>query len=120
MHDGEKMESKLYVGNLSYNVSEDDLRELFAQAGTVESATLVRDQDTGRAKGFAFVEMETQEDAEKAISQFNGTQFQNRALNASIARPRENRGGGFGGGHGEGGGRSRSGSGKGGEHRRYR
>ena len=85
------MEAKLYVGNLSYNTSEDDLRDLFAQAGTVKSATLIRDRDTGRSKGFAFVEMETQEEAEKAISQFHGTQFQDRALTVNMARPREER-----------------------------
>jgi RNA recognition motif-containing protein len=99
------MEAKLYVGNLSYNTSEDDLRDLFAQAGTVKSSTLIRDRDTGRSKGFAFVEMETQEEAEKAISQFHGTQFQDRALTVNMARPREERGGGgFGGGRGGGGG----------------
>jgi len=116
------MEAKLYVGNLSYNTSEDDLRDLFAQAGTVKSATLIRDRDTGRSKGFAFVEMETQEEAEKAISQFHGTQFQDRALTVNMARPREERGGGggFGGGRGggggdrSGGGRPRGGSGGGG------
>ena len=80
------MEAKLYVGNLSYNTSEDDLRDLFAQAGTVKSATLIRDRDTGRSKGFAFVEMETQEEAEKAISQFHGTQFQDRALTVWLVR----------------------------------
>ena len=106
------MEAKLYVGNLSYNTSEDDLRDLFAQAGTVKSATLIRDRDTGRSKGFAFVEMETQEEAEKAISQFHGTQFQDRALTVNMARPREERGGcGFGGGRGGGGG-DRSGGGR--------
>ncbi len=119
------MEAKLYVGNLSYNTSEDDLRDLFAQAGTVKSATLIRDRDTGRSKGFAFVEMETQEQAEKAISQFHGTQFQDRALTVNMARPREERGGGgFGGGRGGGGGdrggggRPRGGGGGGGGGRR--
>ena len=108
------MEAKLYVGNLSYNTSEDDLRDLFAQAGTVKSATLIRDRDTGRSKGFAFVEMETQEEAEKAISQFHGTQFQDRALTVNMARPREERGGGggLGGGRGGGGGGDRSGGGR--------
>src|SRR5262245_43556875 len=101
------MEAKLYVGNLSYNTSENDLRDLFSQAGTVKSATLIRDRDTGRSKGFAFVEMETQQEAEKAISQFHGTQFQDRALTVNMARPREDRGGGgFGGGRGGGGDRS--------------
>ena len=118
------MEAKLYVGNLSYNTSEDDLRDLFAQAGTVKSATLIRDRDTGRSKGFAFVEMETQEQAEKAISQFHGTQFQDRALTVNMASPREERSGGFGGGRGGGGGdrggggRPRGGGGGGGGGRR--
>ena len=117
------MEAKLYVGNLSYNTSEDDLRDLFAQAGTVKSATLIRDRDTGRSKGFAFVEMGTQQEAEKAISQFHGTQFQDRTLTVNMARPREDRGGGFGGGRGgggdRGGGRSRGGGGGGGRHRSW-
>lgn len=85
------MESKLYVGNLSYSTTEDDLRELFAQAGTVKSATVITDRDSGRSKGFGFVEMETQAEAEKAISQFNGFTLQNRVLTVNIARPREER-----------------------------
>ena len=87
------METKLYVGNLSYTTTEDDLRTLFAQAGTVKSVTLIKDRDTGRSKGFAFVEMETQAEAQKAISLFNGTQLQDRALTVNLARPREERGG---------------------------
>lgn len=94
------MESKLYVGNLAYSVSEDDLRNLFQQVGPVRSATVIKDRETGRSKGFAFVEMESGDDAQKAISQFNGSQFQDRALTVNLARPREDRGGGGGGGGG--------------------
>lgn len=83
------METKLYVGNLSYATTEDDLRTLFAQAGTVKSISLIKDRDSGRSKGFAFVEMETQSEAEKAITQFNGTLLNERAINVNIARPRE-------------------------------
>ena len=91
------MESKLYVGNLPYNVTENDLQELFAQAGTVKSVALINDRDTGRSKGFGFVEYETNEDAQKAITMFNGTQLQERTLVVNQARPREERpmGGGF-------------------------
>ncbi|MDD5541569.1 MAG: RNA-binding protein [Acidobacteriia bacterium] len=96
------MENKLYVGNLSYSVSEADLQNLFAQAGTVSSVTVVTDRDTGRSKGFAFVEMSTQEEAQKAITMFNGTALQDRAIAVNMARPREERGGG-GGGRGRGG-----------------
>lgn len=108
------METKLYVGNLSYSTTEDDLRTLFTQAGTVRSVSLIKDRDSGRSKGFAFVEMETQSEAEKAITQFNGTLLNERAINVNIARPREefgrksfgsNRGGGV----NRQGGRSRSG-----------
>jgi RNA recognition motif-containing protein len=94
------MESKLYVGNLSYSTTEDDLRQLFAQAGNVKSVSVIKDRDTGRSKGFAFVEMGSDEDAQKAISQFNGQSFQDRSLKVNVARPREDRprgGGGFGG-----------------------
>ena len=85
------MEAKLYVGNLSYTTTEDDLRALFAQAGTVKSVTMVKDRDTGRSRGFAFVEMETQAEAQKAITQFHGAQLQERALTVNLARPREER-----------------------------
>jgi cold-inducible RNA-binding protein len=98
---GEKMESKLYVGNLSYSTTEDDLRTLFFQAGTVASVALIKDRDSGQSKGFAFVEMSTQAEAEKAITMFNGFNVGNRELKVSLARPREERsggGGGFGGG----------------------
>jgi RNA recognition motif-containing protein len=93
------MEKKLYVGNLSYNTTADDLRNLFSQAGVVETVDLIKDRDTGRSKGFAFVEMSTQSEAEKAISMFDGQTFENRALKVNIARPREEKprgGGGYG------------------------
>lgn len=86
------METKVYVGNLSYSATEDDLRTLFAKAGTVKSVALIRDRDTGRSKGFGFVEMETQAEAQKAISLLNGTQLHDRALTVNFARPREERG----------------------------
>lgn len=97
------MESKLYVGNLSYSTTEDDLRQLFSQAGNVKSVSVIKDRDTGRSKGFAFVEMGSDDDAQKAISQFNGQSFQDRSLKVNVARPREDRprgGGGGGGGFG--------------------
>ena len=85
------MEKKLYVGNLSYTTTEEDLRTLFSQAGTVESVALIKDRDTGNSKGFAFVEMSNQSEAEKAISTFNGFSLGNRELKVNIARPREER-----------------------------
>ena len=101
------MEYKLYVGNLSYTTSETDLQTLFAEAGAVKSVALIKDRDSGRSKGFAFVEMENQKDMQNAISMFNGKDFQDRALAVSAARPREERsGGGGGGGYG---GKSRGG-----------
>ncbi len=107
------MSIKLYVGNLSFQTSSEDLQQLFAQVGTVESATVVEDRDTGRSRGFGFVEMASKEEGEKAIEQFNGTDFNGRNLTVNEARPREdrgNRGGGggrgFGGNRGGGGGRN--------------
>jgi RNA recognition motif-containing protein len=94
------METKLYVGNLSYSTSEDEIRALFERAGTVQSVTLIRDRETGRSKGFAFVEMTSQEDAQKAIGLFNGTRLDDRQLTVSVARPREERPGGGRGGPG--------------------
>lgn len=95
------MESKLYVGNLSYSTTEDDLRTLFTQAGTVSSVALIKDRDSGQSKGFAFIEMSTQVEAEKAISMFNGKMVGERELKVSLARPKEDRaGGGFGGARG--------------------
>jgi RNA recognition motif-containing protein len=88
-----KMESKLYVGNLSYSTTEEDLRNLFFQAGTVTSVALIKDRDSGRSKGFAFVEMSNQVEAQKAISMFNGHNLGDRELRVSIAQPREERGG---------------------------
>ncbi len=98
------MDSRLYVGNLPYKATEDQLRELFAQAGTVKEVLIIKDRDTGQSKGFAFVTMETQEEAENAIRQLNGKSFGNRELKINIARPKEDRprpaGGGYGGGAG--------------------
>jgi RNA recognition motif-containing protein len=85
------METKLYVGNLSYETTEEDLRALFSQAGQINSVELIKDRDTGRSKGFAFVTMSTQAEIEKAISMFNGKTLNERALNVNIARPREER-----------------------------
>jgi len=94
------MSMKLYVGNLAFQTSSDDLQQLFAQVGTVESATVVEDRDTGRSRGFGFVEMSTKEEGAAAIQQFNGHEVGGRALNVNEAKPREDRGagrGGFGG-----------------------
>jgi cold-inducible RNA-binding protein len=102
------MSMKLYVGNLAFQTSSNDLQELFAQAGTVESASVVEDRDTGRSRGFGFVEMSSKEEGEAAISQFHGKEFNGRNLTVNEARPREdrgNRGGGGRGGYGGGGGR---------------
>src|SRR6266849_4421685 len=100
------MSTKLYVGNLAFQTTSQELQELFAQAGTVESASVVEDRDTGRSRWFAFVEMSTKEEAAAAIDQFNGKELGGRALKVNEAKPRENRGGGgrgFGGGGGRGG-----------------
>jgi RNA recognition motif-containing protein len=94
------MGRKLYVGNLPYEVGEADLQALFAQAGSVESVTVMRDQMTGRARGFAFVEMSSDEDAQKAISDLNAKEFGGRNLTVNEARPKAARGGGGGGGYG--------------------
>ncbi len=96
------MSMKLYVGNLSFDVSGDDLSELFSQAGTVESASIVSDRDTGRSRGFGFVEMASKEEGEAAIAQFNGSEVNGRSLTVNEAKPKESRGG-FGGGGGRGG-----------------
>jgi RNA recognition motif-containing protein len=94
------MDTKLYVGNLSYSATEQELQELFGQAGTVVSATIIKDRETKRSKGFGFVEMSSQAEAENAIKMFNGFSLSNRELTVNIARPREERSSGGGGGYG--------------------
>ena len=103
------MSTKLYVGNLAFQTTSQDLEQLFGQAGTVQSASVVEDRDTGRSRGFAFVEMSSQEEATSAIEQFNGKDVGGRSLKVNEAKPRENRsgggfnanrGGGFGGNNG--------------------
>ena len=101
------MGTKLYVGNLSFRTTSEELRDAFAAVGTVESASVIEDRDTGRSRGFAFVEMATPEEAAAAIEQFNGKDFGGRNLTVNEAKPREDRGGrggGYGGGRGGGGG----------------
>jgi RNA recognition motif-containing protein len=114
------MSTKLYVGNLAFQTTSEELQELFAQAGTVESASVVEDRMTGRSRGFAFVEMATKEEAASAIDQFNGKEVGGRALKVNEAKPRENRGGGggrgFGGGRGGYGGNRGGGGGRGGNY----
>lgn len=85
------MNEKLYVGNLTYGTTEADVRDLFAQAGAVSSCELIKDRDSGQSKGFAFVTMGSQAEAEKAISMFNAYQMDNRALTVNVAKPREDR-----------------------------
>jgi len=110
------MGKKLYVGNLSYNVGSSDLDQLFAQFGTVQSAEVIMDRTTGRSKGFGFVEMGSDQEAQAAISALNGQDQGGRALTVNEAKPRESRGGGGGGGRGGygGGGGGRGGYGGGG------
>lgn len=108
------MAVKLYVGNLPYTTTEDELREMFAQAGTVESVVIIKDRDTGSSKGFAFVEMSSQTEAQNAINTLNGQKIGNRELRVNAARPREERGDSFGGGRGGGGGYGGGGGGYGG------
>ncbi|MFI1257000.1 RNA recognition motif domain-containing protein [Streptomyces netropsis] len=99
------MSKRLYVGNLSYQTTEGDLTALFQEAGSVQSVSIVTDRDTGRSKGFAFVEM-SDTDAVRAVEQFNGKELNGRNLNVNEARPREERSGGrggYGGGYGGGG-----------------
>lgn len=112
------MGKKLYVGNLPYSCTEGDLSDLFSAVGTVESARLITDRSSGRSKGFGFVEMSTDEEAQKAIESLNGKDMEGRALTVNEARPQEPRvgggGGGFGGGGGGGGRRGGFGGGGGG------
>jgi RNA recognition motif-containing protein len=111
------MGTKLFVGNLSFDVIENDLQDLFAQAGTVTSVDIMQDRATGRSRGFGFVEMASEADSAKAISMFHGKEFKGRALTVNEARPREDRGGGGGqrgGGYRGGGGGGGGGGGRGG------
>ncbi len=111
------MEIKLYVGNLSFTTTEDAIRTLFAQAGTVSSVEVIKDRFTGNSKGFAFVQMSSQQEAEKAITMFNGYKLDNRELKVNPARPREDaggRGGGYGDRRNDSYGRGRGGPGGGG------
>jgi RNA recognition motif-containing protein len=109
---------KLYVGNLSFSTTGEDLEELFGQVGSVQSANVVEDRETGRSRGFGFVEMSSKEEGENAISEFNGKDLNGRSLTVNEAKPRENRPGGGGGGgrggYGGGGGGGRGGYGGGG------
>jgi RNA recognition motif-containing protein len=106
----------LYVGNLPYSVSDSDLQQMFEAHGTVQSAQVIMERDTGRSKGFGFVEMGSNDEAQKAIDALNGQQIDGRTLTVNVARPREDRGGGGGGsrgGYGGGGSRGRGGYGGG-------
>jgi RNA recognition motif-containing protein len=104
------MSNKLYVGNLSFRVTNEDLHDYFAAAGAVESANVVFDRETGRSRGFGFVEMASEDDANNAIAQFNGQEYDGRNMVVNEARPREDRGGGGGRG-GDGGNRGGGGGG---------
>jgi RNA recognition motif-containing protein len=110
------MSNKLYVGNLSFRVTSEDLQDYFASAGSVESANVVFDRETGRSRGFGFVEMADEDSANNAIAQFNGQEYDGRNIVVNEARPREDRGfgGGGGGGRGRGGGGGYNGGGGGG------
>jgi RNA recognition motif-containing protein len=106
------MSTKLYVGNLSFNTSTQDLEQMFAEFGTVQSANIIEDRETGRSRGFAFVEMSSKEEGQNAIEALNGKEIDGRNLTVNEAKPREERGGGGGnrggggrGGYGGGGGR---------------
>ena len=112
------MSAKLFVGNLSFQATEEDLQELFAQSGTVETVRIITDQFTGRPRGFGFVEMATKEEAQKAVEMLNGRLFRDRNLVVDEARPQPQRGGGAGGDRGGRPGGSRPGGGGGGSWRR--
>src|SRR5512147_407636 len=105
------MEAKLYVGNLPYNTVDSDLQELFGKAGTVKSAQVIKDRQSGRSKGFGFVEMSSAEEAQSAITMFHGKDYSGRPLTVNLARPREERPAGGGGGFRSGGGRKPGGNG---------
>ena len=94
------MSTKLYVGNLSFNTSTDELEKIFGEIGAVQSTNVIEDRETGRSRGFAFVEMSSSEEAEKAISTLNGKEIDGREMIVNEAKPRENSGGGGGGGRG--------------------
>jgi RNA recognition motif-containing protein len=116
------MGNKLYVGNLSYNVTGSDLEQMFSPHGSVQSAEVINDRETGRSKGFGFVQMSNDDEAKAAIGALNGQEVGGRALTVNEAKPREERprsGGGGGGGYGGGGGGGRGGSGGGGGRSRY-
>jgi cold-inducible RNA-binding protein len=108
------MGNRLYVGNLGYDISDTELEQLFAAHGTVRSAQVIADRDTGRSKGFGFVEMGSDQEAQAAIAALNGKEVAGRPLTVNEARPREDRGGGGGGSRGGGGGRGGYGGGGGG------
>jgi RNA recognition motif-containing protein len=110
------MNNKLFVGNLSFNTTQDDLQDAFAAHGTVLETNLMMDRDTGRPRGFGFVTMSTAEEAQNAISALNGSQVDGRSLTVNIAKPREERSGGGGGGGGRGGDRGGRGGGGGGRY----
>ena len=114
-------ESRLFVGNLSYQTMENDLQEYFSQAGVVTSVNLMLDKFTGKSRGFAFIEFSTSEEANKAVEMFHGKELQGRSLTVNIARPREERAprSGGGGGAGGGGGGYRGGRDGGGRRERY-
>jgi cold-inducible RNA-binding protein len=108
------MSMKLYVGNLSFNTSTQDLEQIFGEIGTVDSANIIEDRETGRSRGFGFIEMSSKEEGQNAISQLDGKEVDGRALKVNEAKPQENRGGGGGGGrggYGGGGGGNRGGGG---------
>ena len=108
------MGKKLYVGNLSYDVDSSALEQMFSQHGSVQSAQIITDRDTGRSKGFGFVEMSSDAEAQAAIAALNGQEHGGRALTVNEAKPKENRSGGGGGGYGGGGGGRSGGGGYGG------